>query len=66
MAQQCTEFRQHLLETESALIVYANRFDLQWGCGLGICDNELIDTDKHKGLNFLGYLLMDLRNEITA
>lgn len=67
---QNTDLLNILLNTEDAIIVEASPYDKIWGIGLGKSVNngktqsEWDNPLKWKGLNLLGFALMDLRDSI--
>lgn len=58
---QNADARKHLLRTEKSVIAAANNFDMYWGIGLAIDDENSRDLLKWKGLNKLGVILMYVR-----
>lgn len=59
-----TENREKLLDTGDLLIVEASPYDTIWGIGMGEYDEGVEDSRNWKGLNLLGKVLTELREEI--
>lgn len=57
---------QQLIKTNTAILAEASPTDLRWGIGLAIDNPDRFDMSKWPGLNWLGLVLMDLRNELSA
>ena len=61
---QNTELKEFLLNTGNRVLVEASPVDKIWGVGLAE-DNEAIDNpNKWKGLNLLGFALMEARERL--
>ena len=64
------KFKQHLdlweflNSTEEKVIVEASPYDKIWGIGLKIDDKAIENPTNWKGLNLLGYALMEVRNKL--
>ncbi len=58
------EFQQILLDTGDKLIVESSPWDTVWGSGLDIKHYDAVDPEMFKGTNWLGELLMKVRNEM--
>lgn len=54
--------KQILLDTGDKHIVEASPYDVVWGIGMGVDDEDILDESKWKGKNFLGICLMNARN----
>lgn len=54
-----------ILSTGSRIIVEASPFDDIWGIKMGAYHPEVEDPSKWKGLNLLGKVLMEVRDEIN-
>lgn len=52
-----------LLGTDYALLAECSEKDLIWGIGKDISDKDRLDTNKWRGQNLLGKVLMDVREE---
>jgi ribA/ribD-fused uncharacterized protein len=60
--KQCPNLKQFLIDTKNKVLVEASPFDKIWGIGLAE-DNEKIKNPKcWKGLNLLGFALMEVRD----
>lgn len=63
---QSEKLKGKLLATDDALLVEASPYDSVWGIGLKE-DNPLAwDKDTWKGQNLLGYILMDVREQMKV
>ena len=58
------ELKNKLLATNNKVLIEGNPNDSHFGVALSIYDNDIWDETKWKGKNVLGYLLMELRNEL--
>lgn len=58
---QNQHLREKLLETGNSTIVEATPFDIYWGSGLGIDNEDNRDTGRWRGYNKLGEILMFVR-----
>ena len=56
--------REILFSTRGTLLVEANPYDNVWGCGLSVDDPDILDRDKWKGKNLLGWTLTCLRESL--
>lgn len=62
----------HLLSTGDAILVETSPFDSVWGIGLAKQDRygnkqtDWLDVNKWKGQNLLGFILMDVRDELRS
>ena len=59
------DLQKYLLDTENIQLAEAGR-DNHWAVGLTITRDDLFDTKKWKGLNWLGKLLTSIRGELSA
>lgn len=59
-----TILKNKLLETKDAILVEASYNDNIWGVGIDIRNKDIYNQQKWKGLNILGKILMQVRNEI--
>lgn len=55
-----------LLKTGTKTLVEANPRDTIWAVGLHAHSREILDSSKWKGLNLLGKLLMEIRDELRS
>lgn len=56
--------RRFLIETKNNVIVEASPYDNIWGIGIAADDKRIEDPLEWKGLNLLGFALMEVRDEI--
>jgi ribA/ribD-fused uncharacterized protein len=61
---QNPDLRDFLLSTEDQILVEASPYDKIWGVGLKKEDPSILRPDKWKGLNLLGFALMEARDVI--
>lgn len=57
--------RDFLLGTDGKVLVEASPVDRVWGIGLAKDDSRCDDPRKWKGLNLLGYALMEVRKQLS-
>ncbi len=62
--RQNEELGEKLLATGDALLAECAVNDKIWAIGLGMDDPDRFDKSKWKGLNLLGYTLMEVREEM--
>ncbi len=55
-----------LLGTGEALLAECSPYDRKWGIGIDIKDPDRLDCSKWKGSNYLGRILMEVRDELRA
>lgn len=53
-----------LLRTDERTLVEASPYDTIWGVGLGEDDVNILDPTKWRGMNLLGKVLMEVRQEL--
>ncbi|KUJ64674.1 hypothetical protein ACZ90_59210 [Streptomyces albus subsp. albus] len=58
--------RAYLLGTGSRVLVEASPVDRVWGIGLTADDERAADPSRWRGLNLLGFALMEARQRLTA
>lgn len=63
---QSDEYKAVLLGTENRILVEASPEDRIWGIGLAEDHPDAQDPMKWKGLNVLGFVLTDLRNNLRG
>jgi len=61
---QNPEFKKKLLATGNRRIAEASPYDKIWGIGLGENDAAALDPDKWQGKNWLGIVLMHVRDRL--
>ncbi|MEV5959016.1 NADAR family protein [Streptomyces sp. NPDC051987] len=61
-----TELRDFLLATGDRILVEASPVDRIWGIGLPATDTAAEDPARWKGLNLLGFALMEARDRLRA
>ena len=62
---QNEEYKEALLETGNKTIVEASPYDPLWGIGLGEYDPRALDPGQWQGKNWLGLVLMKVREQIN-
>ena len=62
--RQNRKMQKELLSTGNELIAACSPTDVKWGTGIGINDPKKEDVNKWKGKNYLGRILMEVREEI--
>jgi ribA/ribD-fused uncharacterized protein len=63
---QDTALREYLLGTGSRVLVEASPLDRVWGIGLAADDERTADPASWRGLNLLGFALMEARERLRA
>ena len=63
--QQNLDILKILLSTGNALLAECSPHDRKWGIGIDINDPARLDISKWKGHNFLGVILMEVREELA-
>lgn len=58
--------RRFLQQTGSRILVEASPVDRIWGIGLAAEDERVSNPNRWRGLNLLGFALMDVRNRLGA
>jgi ribA/ribD-fused uncharacterized protein len=61
---QNTELGWYLKSTQNKILVEASPRDAIWGIGLGASNPDAMDPRKWRGLNLLGFALMEARQEL--
>lgn len=61
---QNEELYRFLIGTKDKLLVEASPYDKIWGIGMKKNEKGVLEPSKWKGLNLLGFILMDVRNRI--
>jgi ribA/ribD-fused uncharacterized protein len=71
VAGNLAKFGQHadlgrfLLGTGDRILAEASRNDANWGIGMGADDEHATSPEAWKGLNLLGFALMEVRQGLT-
>lgn len=63
---QNEKLKQALLDTGNSIIVEASPYDKYWGVGLAAHNPMIKQVNKWRGQNKLGFLLMELRDELKG
>jgi len=58
--------KEELLETYPRVLVEASPYDAIWGIGLDVDDPLAYNRDTWKGLNLLGFIITEVRDEILC
>ena len=61
---QNPELKTFLLNTKNRVLVEASPVDAIWGIGMASDDKDIMNPKKWKGLNLLGFALMEVRDEL--
>lgn len=61
---QHTDLREYLLGTGDRVLVEASPLDRVWGIGLAADDERAVSPDQWRGLNLLGFALMQVRETL--
>ena len=61
---QHPHLRDKLIETRNKIMAEVNPYDCVWGIGLGADDDRALDVDEWRGTNWLGEVLMEVRDEL--
>ena len=61
---QNEELYRFLIGTKDKILVEASPYDKIWGIGMRKNEEGILEPSKWKGLNLLGFILMDVRNRI--
>ncbi|TJZ46304.1 NADAR family protein [Streptomyces piniterrae] len=62
---QDPELREYLLATNSRVLVEASPLDRVWGIGLAADDERAAQPERWRGLNLLGFALMEARQRLA-
>ncbi|SEM15766.1 NADAR family protein [Streptacidiphilus jiangxiensis] len=63
---QDAALREYLLGTANRVLVEASPRDSVWGIGLGAANEAATDPQRWRGLNLLGFALMEARDRLAA
>lgn len=61
---QNEELYRFLIGTKNKILVETSPYDKIWGIGMRKSEEGIFEPSKWKGLNLLGFILMDVRNRI--
>ena len=61
---QNDNLKQFLAETGETILAEANPRDTKWGCGFGMFHTDAFNTNKWQGLNELGKIMMQVRDDL--
>ena len=61
---QNPDLKQFLINTNDRVLVEASPVDPIWGIGMASDDKDVMNPEKWKGLNLLGFALMEVRDEL--
>ena len=61
---QNTDLKTFLLNTKDRILVEASPVDPIWGIGMASDHKDVMNPEKWKGLNLLGFALMEVRDEL--
>jgi len=64
--QQNKTIKTQLLQTDNKYLIEASPYDKVWGIGLNASNPDVLDKSKWKGLNLLGNVLMEVRNNLKS
>lgn len=63
---QHPEMKAFLLSTHNAILVEASPYDRIWGIGMSVDNPKIEDPKAWKGLNLLGFALMEVRSRLQT
>ena len=61
---QNADLKNFLINTNDRVLVEASPVDPIWGIGMASDDKDVLNPEKWKGLNLLGFALMEVRDEL--
>lgn len=61
---QNEDIKKKLIGTGECVMVETSPYDKIWGIGIGPNDTRVVNPDQWKGENLLGFILMEVRNEL--
>ncbi len=61
---QNPDLKGYLKNTAPMTLVHANAYDQHWANGLAITSKDVLNASKYSGLNILGDILMEIRDEL--
>jgi ribA/ribD-fused uncharacterized protein len=62
---QNKKLEEFLLQTSNSILVEASPVDPIWGIGMAADNEDILNPEKWKGLNLLGFALMEVRDELN-
>ena len=63
---QNNDLKEFLIKTENRVIVEASPLDPIWGIGMAADQEDILKPEKWKGLNLLGFALMEVRDTLNS
>ncbi|WP_196887622.1 NADAR family protein [Aureivirga sp. CE67] len=63
---QNNDLKEYLLNTKERVIVEASPVDTIWGIGLSVDSSNIQNIEKWRGLNLLGFALMEVRDQLRS
>jgi len=63
---QNRDLRAYLTSTSGRVLVEASPRDRVWGIGLAVADERAHDPKQWRGLNLLGFALMEVRAQLAS
>lgn len=63
--QQHHDLKTFLLNTHDRILVEASPVDAIWGVGLAVDNEKISNPSQWKGLNLLGFALMEVRDQLN-
>ncbi|WP_372370442.1 NADAR family protein [Candidatus Uabimicrobium sp. HlEnr_7] len=63
---QNEDFKRCLLQTGAKILVEASPYDRIWGIGMSAKEDKVYDPNNWKGLNLLGFALMQVRSNLIC
>ena len=64
--EQNPEIKEFLLSTDHSILVEASPVDKIWGVGLAEDNSDIMNPNLWKGLNLLGFALMEVREQLIC
>jgi ribA/ribD-fused uncharacterized protein len=61
---QNSDLKAFLVNTKERVLVEASPVDAIWGIGMAADDKDVLNPEKWRGLNLLGFALMEVRDEL--
>lgn len=60
------QLKQFIIDTGDRILVEASPYDKIWGIGLAVDDPKALDKNNWRGTNWLGEVLMKVRNDLQG